>query len=109
MIATGILDGNLYRMNAKAIVNPRHTVNMATTLTLSWHEAHRRLGHISLTSMKQLFEKGPINGMAVDKSESVPSALNCESCIAAKAHRAPFTLNTQKRAEKFGDLTHSDV
>ncbi|KAI0994431.1 hypothetical protein K3495_g13751, partial [Podosphaera aphanis] len=109
LIATGTLDGNLYRMNAKAIVYRRQSANTATTLTLSWHEAHRRLGHISLTSMKQIFDKGLINGINLEENEPVPSALNCESCIVAKAHRAPFTLNASKRAEKFGDLTHSDV
>ena len=49
--ATGKLIGNLYRMNIRAQLGHVPEVNLATrTSELSWHEAHKRLGHISLVT-----------------------------------------------------------
>ncbi|KAI0992839.1 hypothetical protein K3495_g15345, partial [Podosphaera aphanis] len=107
-IVTGRLDGNLYRVNAKALLNQMPIANTALTQTMSWHEAHKRLGHISLSSMKIIFGKELVNGIKLDQ-KSIPISLGCESCIAAKAHKTPYPLHSLKRTEMFGDLTHSDV
>ena len=108
-IATGTLNGDLYRMNAKALENKIPAVNVVENHILSWQEAHRRLGHISLTSMKLLFKKGLIKGIMIDKNEPIPNSLNCVSCVLAKAHRAPFPIQVETKSRKIGDLTHTDV
>lgn len=56
--------------------------------------------------MRLLFKNKIIKGLRVNVNEA-PSILNCESCIAAKAHRAPFPQRAEKRADEFGDLTHT--
>lgn len=109
LIVTGTLDGNLYRVNAKAILNQIHTAHAVAIPVLSWEETHRRMGHLSLSSLKILFNKGLVEGVEIDKDQKIPSVLDCESCIAAKSHRAPFPLQAKRQSTKFGDLTHTDV
>lgn len=108
-IATGYLEGNLYRVNAKALISHNPTANSVTTPVVSWHEAHRLLGHISLSSMRVIFKKSLVEGLKVDKNEPIPLSLSCRSCIEAKAHRAPFPSITEKRTKIFGELIHTDV
>jgi transposase InsO family protein len=72
---------------------------------LSWDEAHRRLRHISLTSMRALTHI--VTGLEID--ESMDPVLNCESCIQAKAAHQSFPKESTTQAERPGDLTHSDL
>ncbi|KAI0996183.1 Retrovirus-related Pol polyprotein from transposon TNT 1-94 [Podosphaera aphanis] len=109
LIATGELVGNLYRIYARALLNKSHAAYILTNSILSWHEAHRRLGHLSLTSLKLLFKNNRVTGITIDKNEPIPLALTCESRIAAKAHRAPFSMKKVRSSTKFDDLTHKDV
>ena len=109
LMATGTFDGNLYHINAKAVLHRIPIANVVSTKTVSWHDAHRRMGHISLSSLKLLFEKQLVDGIKIDERELVPSALRCESCILAKAHRIPFPKNTEKHSKSFGDLIPTDV
>ena len=110
LIVDGNLEGNLYKVNAKAVLKKGNDMaNSASASTSSWNEVHRRLGHISLTSLKLLFNKNHVDGIKIDKDEPVPQELFCESCIAAKAHKLPFPLQSRKKSKKFGDLVHSDV
>lgn len=100
ILTTGALDGNLYRINAKAIMCHTPVINMINKTTISWHDAHRRLGHLSLSSLKLIFSKGLIDGIQIDKNEVLPTALDCESCILAKAHRAPFSNQVERHTKK---------
>ncbi|KAI0999360.1 hypothetical protein K3495_g8834 [Podosphaera aphanis] len=109
LLTTGVLDGNLYQFDAKASVSQFPTVNQISIPALSWHDAHKRLGHISLTSLKFLLNNKLLEGFEIDKSEEIPLKLDCESCILAKAHRASFSKRTDNRTSAFGDLTHTDV
>lgn len=109
LIAKGILEGNLYKVDVKALIKNENFANLATAQVFSWNQAHRLLGHISLTSLKLLFKKDHVKGIKINENEPVPKELSCESCIAAKSHRLPFPLKATKRSKKFGDLTHTDV
>lgn len=110
IMVTGYLDGNLYKLKARAVLN-ENTITAYTVVSpvLSWSEAHRRLGHISLSSLKLLFNKRLVEGIVIDNQQPIPQALPCESCIAAKAHRPPFSLKATRHSKQFGDLTRSDV
>lgn len=109
LIVDGNLDGNLYKINAKAVLCKNDIANSASASGSSWNEAHRKLGHISLTSLKHILNKKLVEGIKIDKDEPVPHELFCESCILAKAHRLPFPLQSIRKSKNFGDLTHSDV
>src|SRR5271163_3325536 len=57
---------HLYELNAKTIF-PIESVSVANqSRQLSWNEAHRTLGHLSLTSMKKIFQNELITGIHVD-------------------------------------------
>ncbi|POS82241.1 hypothetical protein EPUL_004706, partial [Erysiphe pulchra] len=92
-----------------AIMCHTPVINIVNKTAITWHDAHRRLGHLTLSSLKLIFSKGSIDGILIDKNEATPTALDCESCILAKAHRAPFTNRVERRTKKFGELTHIDV
>lgn len=109
MIAKGTLERNLYKIDVKAIIKNEDMANLVSTNVLSWNETHRRLGHISLTSLKMLFKRDHVDGIKIDEDEPIPKELSSESCIAAKSHKLPFPLLTTKRSKQFGDLTHTDV
>ncbi|POS82585.1 hypothetical protein EPUL_005263, partial [Erysiphe pulchra] len=109
LIATETLDGNLYHVNAKAYMFHFPTVNSVSSPVVSWNQAHKRLGHTSLTSSTKIFDNGLIEGIKISEHEMRLKELNCESCIAAKAHRAPFSKLAERRSSQFGDLTHPDA
>ena len=84
IIATGKIIGNLYCMNIRAQLGHVPEVNLASrTSELSWHEAHKRLGHISLSSLSDMISKGTVDGIKILENETRPEELNCESCIVA--------------------------
>lgn len=70
-IATGLLDGDLFRMNVEALVSKIPAVNVIETHVLSWDETNRCLGDISLTSVKYLLDEGHIKGIMIDKNEHI--------------------------------------
>ena len=109
-------DNYVYLVHGKADLYSNHppipkplqeTVSLAMTPTISWNEAHRRLGHISISSMKTLLNGNMITGLEVEKSAN-PS-IQCESCIQAKAAHQSFPKESTNRAARPGDLIHSDL
>ncbi|POS85028.1 hypothetical protein EPUL_005203, partial [Erysiphe pulchra] len=103
------LDGNMYHVNAKAYMFHFPMANSVSSPVVSWNEAHRRLGHLSLISLTKIFDNGLIEGIKISEHETRPKEFNCGSCTAAKAHREPFSKLAERRSSQFGELTHSDV
>ncbi|KAI1001929.1 hypothetical protein K3495_g6269 [Podosphaera aphanis] len=66
LLTTGVLNGNLYRVDAKASVSQCPTVNQISIPALSWHGAHKRLGHVSLTSLKILLNNKLVESFGID-------------------------------------------
>jgi len=61
---------------------------------------HCRLGHPSFGYIKHLLTK---LFLGLD-----PSVFNCDTCILAKSHRVPFSINSNKSSTPFA-LIHTDV
>jgi GAG-pre-integrase domain/Integrase core domain len=74
---------------------------------ISWGEAHRRFGHLSISGLKTLFNSDMVTGIKVDPDSN--QDLACEACIQAKLHHQSFPKLSNNRAGKPGDLTHSDL
>lgn len=75
---------------------------------ISLDELHRRLGHISPRTAKQLVQKGMITGLDYDRAST--DKFDCPSCIHAKATRKPIAKKREgDRASSFGQEIHSDV
>jgi len=70
---------------------------------------HRRLGHISVDTIRTLVRTNAVTGLhLIDPHPSSP--LTCDSCDYAKATRKVIRKETTTpRAEAFGDEVHSDV
>lgn len=73
--------------------NANHKVSLAI-----WHE---RLGHQNIGYIKRFLKKQNIGFDG--KGEYF-----CEACVYGKHHRSPFT-RSENRAEKVGELVHTDV
>ncbi|KAJ9180876.1 hypothetical protein P3X46_009068, partial [Hevea brasiliensis] len=92
IIGRGRESGGLYILENHV---PRSLVCSSTLTPL---EAHCRLGHPSLSTMKKL----------CPQFQSL-SVLECESCQFAKHHRLPSVSRVNKRASSPFELVHSDV
>jgi transposase InsO family protein len=102
----GKLENNVYRLDAEANMN-HDSLSVALNRKLSWDDAHRRLGHISLTSIKALLKGNLVTGLEID--ETAEPSIHCESCIQAKATHKSFPKEAATRASRPGDLIHSDI
>jgi hypothetical protein len=71
----------------------------------SWDEAHWKLGHISLTSMKALLIDNSISGLLVDTS--VEPTIHCEACIQSKIAHTPFPKQATHCADQPSNLIHT--
>lgn len=105
-LASGSIKQNVYVINGEII---RHQINKVTDIKkLSWDEAHRRLGHLSVTSMRKLFSGNHITGISID--EESPAQIHCDSCRAAKATKSSFQKETQiLRTTCVGEVFHTDL
>lgn len=93
----------LFQMSFK--VMPSNTENLVAHLAAkqstslkTWHE---RFGHQNVFYVKQYLKNAGINFKNEDE-------FFCEGCVLGKHHRMPF-VNSQNRANKIGQLVHSDV
>lgn len=70
---------------------------------------HRRLGHISLSTLQRLSADDLICGIKLPNVKGAKS-ISCDSCVYGKAIRSPITkMRTSERAKGVGDEVHSDV
>ena len=92
IIGKGHESGGLYILDTQV---PR---SIACSGVLTPFEAHCRLGHPSLPSLKKVYPQF-----------QHLSSLNCESCQFAKHHRLPSISRVNKRAASPFELVHSDV
>lgn len=105
-LATGTRKHNIYFLNGQVMLqNTNHVVG--TARQLSWDEAHRKLGHISLTSMKKLVLGDHITGLSINPK--LPAIIHCDSCRAAKATRLPFNNKIGSRSSSRGECFHTDL
>lgn len=92
----------LYRVEHKVVTH----ANMATPLTMSMMELHRRLGHISPASIERLVRDGRVDGIQLSDSMILP----CDACAQAKIMRAPIPKARDSAREKtLGARIHTDV
>ena len=73
----------------------------------TWQDWHHRFGHIGVSGLQHTIDGQMVTGMVVNKSDS--PKFDCEACIQAKQTHAPFPRQSKSRAERSGDLTHTDL
>ena len=82
-------------------------VAAATDEAISMRTLHRRLGHIAVSSLRDLIHARAIDGISlIDDGES----LYCKSCEYAKTTRKPIKKERESLpAKAFGEEVHTDV
>uniref|UniRef100_A0ABD2WUZ7 Integrase catalytic domain-containing protein n=1 Tax=Trichogramma kaykai TaxID=54128 RepID=A0ABD2WUZ7_9HYME len=102
VVATGVLIGSTYIMNMN-VCTSRNSVqaNLSNTEDVL-QGRHERLGHQDKRHVRNVLSK---HGVAI-KFEDTRSF--CDGCVMGKSYRKPFSPR-QERAQKVGELIHSDV
>lgn len=75
---------------------------------ISLSTLHQRFGHLSVHSIKKLYQSGSVDGLKWDYSDEEVSNFTCNSCLSSKAHRIPFEDSVSHASNPL-DLVHSDV
>src|SRR6202034_339801 len=94
----------LYRLSKSA--KPSETANTAL-VPMGIDDLHRRMGHISMTTIQNMLKNGRVAGMKLDDTKPT----FCNSCVKAKLTRMPLpkVRSGQRDAKVFGDRIHSDL
>jgi hypothetical protein len=107
IVGKGYKHQKLYLLAARAILLGQERTNYASTTKLTWDQWHRRYGHVSITSLRQLEKEGLVTGLAIDQS-SFPSK-TCDACTQAKQAHQPFPQEAENRSKVPGERIMSDV
>jgi len=73
----------------------------------TWQDWHRQFGHIGVSGLQRTLSKRLVTGMSVNEMD-LPK-FDCAACTQAKLARTPFLHQSDSRAERPGDLTHTDL
>lgn len=100
IIVATTANNNLYR----CAFEPKKSieVNVVTNELRRWHE---RLGHISISAMRELIQRGDLKELVIPTKAEI----NCEACAYRKAHGRSFKTVDGKVKYKPGEKIHSDV
>lgn len=97
--ATGTRVNRLYHLDFK----PAEDARVAETNRLKlWHQ---RLGHVNQASLRQMVDKGLLNGVEIGKDDQLGF---CQACVEGKKSRDPFPAGEIQTTERL-QLVHSDV
>ena len=99
VIATAVRCGCLYFLDCRSL-------EQASIAELKEDVWHRRFGHLSVGSLKQLAADGLVDDFDFDRSKEISF---CEPCVKGKHHRNPFPSCGGTRAAEPLELVHTDV
>ena len=104
-IATAGRISGLYYLNCQPAFYQVNTVRekRQESKESTWH---RRLGHLSESSLQKLAKLKMADGFDYDPQRNIDF---CKSCIEGKIHRQPFPKEGGKRSTELLGLVHSDV
>jgi hypothetical protein len=92
--------GRLYK-----VVHKPDSANVIEPVSIM--EMHRRMGHIAVSSARELVESGAAVGVKLDPNSQ---ETECDACIFARATRLPIPkVRISPPAQNFGDEVHTDV
>jgi hypothetical protein len=96
----GTVKGKLYHLDCEPVVRASVAKSDKTDL---WHQ---RLGHVNGAQLKEMVQKGLVNGL-----DGISQAAQefCEGCVKGKMNRKPFKPIGEIRSTRKLQLVHSDV
>jgi transposase InsO family protein len=94
--------------NGNGLYKVEHVLTAgAATEQVNIHTLHRRLGHVSLDSIRKLVRNNAVAGLQIIDD---PSPFFCDLCQYAKATRKAICKEcSTPQASAFGDEVHTDV
>ena len=102
LVMTSKLENALFSLNASI---SHDKVNVVRG-THSWLEWHKRYGHVAVSGLQHLRRRNLVDGFDVDESSDF---VDCETCVQAKQHRAPFPQTVERTSTYPGEITHVDL
>jgi len=82
-------------------------VALSTETANTWEDSHRRFRHIGVSGLQCTLSKWLVTGMMVNDMDL--QKFDCAACTQAKLAHAPFPCQSESRAERLGDLMHTDL
>lgn len=109
LIAVGSRRGKLYEMNFRrksenAVKSSYFCGRVPKELEL-WH---RRYGHLSAKNLSVLIRNDMVSGLDAGTGKKTDVTV-CDSCIAGKQTREPFSAREGRQSKEVLELVHSDV
>ncbi len=102
VVSMGTLVNNHYRLDCSKL---KEQTSVAKEKTLEL--CHQRLGHMNEQMLKSTVQKGLVEGVTLQKSDSgLPF---CEACTEGKMHRKPFKAVGEIWMSRKLELVHSNV
>jgi len=106
VVGTVPYTAGLYRLVAAIAGEPTtEQANVAVT-RMSLYEAHRKLGHVSYPSVKNMIRTGMVTGIELDPTLKEEF---CEACAKAKSATQPYPKESSTGAEEYGKRVHWDL
>lgn len=102
VIAVAELNGNLYKLkddNKVLAITKEHNKDCQ-------HQWHRRLGHREFKAIKEMSNKGTVEGI---RTKDCGIRKICETCLKGKMTRNPFPKKSSCQSKAILDLIHTDV
>ena len=104
------MPSNIYSVRAAAQPSlAAYSVTAGTSEPLSWVTVHARMGHLNPRAVQTMLDKGMVLGLTAPSAGSPADIDQCAGCLAGKAHRRPFPVQSSHRATQPLQLVHSDV
>ena len=103
---------NLYRLEIeptekRTSKTTKEIVYLAKETMKRLHLWHKRLGHVSMDTIKKMAISNTVDGLPVlNGTEGNPF---CDGCMYGKQHRSSLPKDGRNRAKSIGELIHSDV
>jgi len=80
---------------------------LSTETANTWQDWHCQFSHIGVSGLQCTLSKRLVTGMMVNDTD-LPK-FNCTACAQTKLARALFLCQSESRAKRLGDLTHTDL
>ena len=107
-VSSNPIHTNLFTFSADSISTPAHPIALASTVQQTTAQLwHRRLGHLSPTSMAQL--PAMVKGLNISSQQAAALGEGwCAECLSSKQSRQQHT-GTSQPARQLLELLHTDV
>ena len=110
LIVQAAAHNNIYSVQAAPQASTTaYSVTAGTSEPLSWVTIHARMGHLNPRAVQTMLDKGMAIGLSIPSTGSPVDIDQCTGCLAGKAHRRPFPVQSTHRATQPLQLVHSDV